>query len=341
MRTQAIACTVVCLAAAGLAAGQQAIFAPPPGAKVIYRCDFESGLDGWSGDLTKADQMPGSKAALRIGGGRKWGSRKLKVPITGETVLSFYVRTDDSPWVIIQCYHLGRRENCKSYWYLYPNRDRGKWVQVRLPLAGTLVDCASNWKWTPQPGETLGNVQLHIIQGKTILVDNVLIYTMDAAGKDAQAHAELKKLSAQAEALGAPDSRLALRLGIVGDILGLYADDHAEPLPKIVPSLEAPKPEPQPRPKRTWAQAKARYEQVAALSRRVKHLADYYAKSVAAFGKDPHFAIGTEHSMVRTSDEHWMYPFRGWVTGSAELSSAGHEYESFQAVILPFVKGLS
>ena len=88
MKTQAIACTVACLAAAGLAAGQQPLFTPPPGAKVIYRCDFESGLDGWSGDLTKADQMPGSKAALRIGGGRKWASRKLKVPITKETVLT-------------------------------------------------------------------------------------------------------------------------------------------------------------------------------------------------------------------------------------------------------------
>ena len=101
MKPQAIACIVACLAAAGLAGAAEKLFEPPPGAKVIYRCDFESGLDGWSGDLTNANQMPGSKAALRIGGGRKWGSRRIKVPITGETVLSFYVRTDDSPWVVV------------------------------------------------------------------------------------------------------------------------------------------------------------------------------------------------------------------------------------------------
>lgn len=333
MKTQAIVGGMVLLICSAAALGDDGAFAPPPGAKVIYRCDFESGLDGWSGDLTKADQMPGSKAALRIGGGRKWGSRRLKVPITGETVLSFYVRTDDSPWVIIQCYHLKHKENCKSYWYLYPNRDRGRWVHVRLPLAGTLVDCASNWKWTPQPGETLGIVQLHIIQGKTILVDNVLIYTMDAAGKLAQADAELKKVAAQADALGPRDTRLALRVGIVADAFKLHNDD-MRPMPGAPGAETRPQAEP------TWAEAKARYDQVALLSRRVKRLADYYAKAVAAFGKDPDFAIGTEHSMVRISDEHWMYPFRGRVTGSAELTSAGHEYESFQAVILPLGPGL-
>ena len=325
MKTQVIACTIVCLAAAGLAAGQQALFTPPAGAKVIYRCDFESGLDGWSGELTKAKQMPGSKAALKVGGGRKWTSRKLKVPITGETVLSFYVRTDDSPWVIIQCFNLKHRENCKSYWYLYPNRDYGKWVHVRLPLAGTLVDCASNWKWTPQPGDTLGNVQLHIIQGRTILVDNVLIYTMDAAGKLAQARAELKKILTDLPGLsragrtppGAVKAWSAAAAQLDGQAKKLAAKKQVE-----------------------WAEGQALYHKAAALKTLVERSSSYYAKSVAAFGKDPDFAIGTEHSMVRISDEHWMYPFRGRVSGSVELASAGHEYESFQAVILPFTREL-
>ena len=58
------------------------LFTPPPGAKIIYQCNFDDGqADGWTGDISRQHRLPGSQAALTIGGGRIWASRKIKVPI--------------------------------------------------------------------------------------------------------------------------------------------------------------------------------------------------------------------------------------------------------------------
>jgi len=328
MNPRLLTAALLCLGLAAAAAASEGRFRPPPGAKIIYQCDFDDGQDGgWDGELTAENALPGSKFALKVGGGRKWTSRRANVPVSDQTVLSFYVRTADSPWLIVQCFDLKRRENCKSYWYLYPNRDHGRWVHVRLPLTGTLVDCASNHAWTAQPGDTLANIQIHIPQGKTILLDELVVYDLDAAGKLVQARTELTDLGAELEAL----AKLTA-IADMGELAGRLSPRRRRLLAENE-RLSA-------KADLTWAEASGHYDKVANFRRRVERLRDYYVKAEQAFGGPVQFAIGTEHPMVRISDEHWMYPFAGQVSGAVKLSSARNEYESFQAVILPLTGDL-
>jgi len=307
-----------------------AAFEPPTGSRIIYQCDFDDGeADGWDGELTAENRLPGSKFALKIGGGRKSATRKLTIPLTEETVLSFYVYTTDNPILFVQGRNLNRKHPCGSPWYFYPNRDYGRWVHVRLPLAGTLIDsigksaCGAH-KWVSRVGDTLEDLQIHVTPGKTVLVDRILVYSLDAAGKLAQAQAELERLQAEvAEALAGP-----------GPVPPGAAEAWAtEPLAKRAGQLARTR-------KLTWAQADAFYERVAALRSLVGRARRYYGPARAAFGDQPAFAIGTEHAMVRISDRHEMHAFGGQVSGSARLCSARREYESFQAVILPFARDL-
>ncbi len=316
MCTRLIPAMVACVVLFSGGCAGATVFEPPPGAKVIYRCSFEDGkTDGWEGELTSERAMPGGKFALKIGGGKTSAGRKVRIPLTAETVLSFYAYTTDSQRLFVQCFNVNRKANCGSPWYLYPNRDHGRWVHVRLPLAGTLIDsitkgaCGAH-KWVSKVGDTLGDVQVVVPAGKSVLIDNIVIYSMDPAGKLTQARTELKQLQADADEKSATD-----------------------PLVARAKELAAKR-------DLTWAEAGDFREQVAGLRGAVARARRYRARAEAAFGKDPDFAIGTQHAMARISDLHWMHPFRGEVTGSVELCSARREYESFQAVILPLARDL-
>ncbi len=315
---------LVCLAA-GCAGPKPEVFAPPPGASVIYRCNFDDGqADGWDGQLVRDRGLPGSRAALKVGGGRMWSSRKIDLPVGEETVLSCYVLTADSPNLIIQCHSATRDENCKSYWYLYPNRDYGRWVHVLLPLTGTLVDCASNFAWTTQPGDRLDDLQFHLVQGSTILLDNIVIYSISPRGKLEQARSELAAAAEGIREFTKQHPGFLGRYYLAGRHDALTAQNQS-----LTAQTELP-----------WSQAKAHYDQVAAFAAQVRRLQDYWDVAAEALAQRPDFAIGIAHPMARISDRHWMYPFRGDVRGTVELRSAGNEYESFQAVILPFFKDL-
>jgi len=305
------------MAAVGCRAGApawQAVYTPsvePGGETVIYSYDFEEGrTDGWSGTITHEHPRRGSRFALKVSGPRARASRDVTVRITEETVLEFDVYTEDAPRLNIQCHNQTRRENCKSYWFLYPGRDFGRWVRVRLPLAGTLTDCASNHAWTAQPGDVLDKVEIHLMHGGTILVDNIRIWSRAARGKVEQARRLLasfeveQERSARLRALSAENAKL----------------------------LE--------RPRLNWAEARAHYSEVVRAVKPHEYVRTYLAAAAKAFGKHPDLAIGAEHPLVRISDRHWKYPFRGWVAGAVKLSSARNEYESFQAVIVPLGKRL-
>ena len=330
MYTGLILAGVVCVAFFSSGCVALTTFEPPPGAKIIYRCNFDDGdTDGWDGELAVEKAIPGSKFSLRIGGGKKRASRKVKIPLTEETVLSLYVYTTDNPMLFVQGFNVNRKHNCGSPWYFYPNRDYGRWVHVRLPLAGTLIDsitksaCGAH-QWVSQAGDTLGDLQIHVAAGKSVLVDDIVVYSMDTAGKLAQAQAELAELRAErAKALA---GKLAAPPGAAEgwSIDGLVA--RAKALAE--------------KDDLTWAEAKAFREKVAALRAVVARAGEHYVQAGAAFGKNPDFAIGTGHAMARISDRHDMHPFRGEVSGSVRLYSARREHESFQAVILPFARDL-
>ncbi len=329
MNTGLILAGVVCVMFFSCGCQAPTTFKPPPGAKIIYQCNFDDGkTDGWDGELTAENAMPGSKFALKIASGKKRAKRKVKIPLTEETVLSFYVHTTNNPQLFVQCLNVNRKSNCRSPWYFYPNRDYGRWVHVRLPLAATLIDsgnksaCAAH-KWVSRVGDTLGDLQIHVTAGKSVLVDNIVVYSMDAAGKLAQSQAELKQLRAERT------KALSARFAPPGAAKAWSMDRLVARAKELAGKDDL-----------TWAEANEFHEQVAGLRAVIGRAREYYAPAGAAFGKDPDFAIGTQHAMARISDLHPMHPFGGEVSGSVRLYSARREYESFQAVVLPFARDL-
>ena len=285
------------------------LFQPPPQAKVIYRCDFESGPDGWGGEVV--DQgMPLGKRALKAAGA-EWVSRKLDFAVDKETVLSFYVYTEDCPLIFLQVDNATIKDNCKSFWPLYPNRDRGKWVHVLWPLNGTLVDCSTNSVRTVQAGDKLTDLQIHYLKGKTVLIDNVVLYSMDAKAKLAEATQRLANSQAVKSVSG----------GNPPSLFGLRKQRLEQELRRLGGEEDL-----------SWHQAFDLFDQVVRLERTALH-ARYL--SAARTRTMMEFLVGITDPMTRVSDRHWRHPFTGNVLGGPSLSAAANEYVSFQASIIP------
>ncbi len=322
---------VFVLTTCGCAGGAPAAaFHPPAGARIIYRCDFEAGkTDGWSGRLAAAG-AGGGKAALEVGPKIAGASRRMKIPLTAETVLSFRVWTEDCTALIINARNATGGYNCRSYCLLHSNLHHGRWTQVYWPLTGALVENDNNRKW-PLAGDILDS--LNIAKKKvgkdapptTVLLDDIVVFSLDGPGKLAQARAALKRLPAAAGAVAGKSPALAeAGKSWAGEIQRLSAE--AE---KLAAEKDLP-----------YAPAKALHEKVEKLAGLIGRCGRYYGKAAKAFGEGCAFAVGTEHSMVRISDLHWAYPFGGELTGAVRLRSARHQYESFQAVVMPFTKDL-
>ena len=326
-------------------------FEPPPGATIIYRQDFDhlpdGQSDGWAGEIVQPEPaLVGSVKALKVGGGKEWTSRKLSVPIAEETVLSFYVFTADAPTLFVQAMNETAKEESKSHYYLYPNRDYGRWVHVWWPLRGTLVDGASNWKIVPKVGDVLSDIQIHLPKGATILVDDICIYTMTARGKLQEGLAYLNTLpygwEIGADTLDVPQRSLLApeRERLIADGVRLAATQAAtQPAASVVgpatqPTVAAPDAE--------WPFVQPWYDRVQAFRVRLERARQYKPAARLAWpsAQPLDYAVGTQHAMDRLSDLHWRYPFTGQVTGEHQLRSARNEYESFQAVILPFTHDL-
>ncbi|MBI4523043.1 MAG: DUF4091 domain-containing protein [Deltaproteobacteria bacterium] len=65
-------------------------------------------------------------------------------------------------------------------------------------------------------------------------------------------------------------------------------------------------------------------------------------KTQQVFGiTDPDYALGVESSLIRVSDRHPLYRFRGAIRADPYLSAAGREHEDFQIVLLAARKDLA
>ena len=322
-----ILAVIVCIMFFAVGCGAPTAFEPPPGAKVIYRCDFDDGdADGWDGQLV-ADPAAAGKLALKIPANQKQTARKVTIPLAEETVLSLDVYTTDTPILYVQATNAARKAVCGTPWYLYPNRDGGRWVRIHLPLTGTLIDsttksaCGAH-KWVSKAGDTLSDLQFRAAAGD-VLIDNIVVYTMDAAGKLAQGRAELAQLRAErAKALSGGSAPPGAAEGWAIEPLEVAAEDLAG------------------RTDLDWADAKEFRDSVAALRGAIARTRRYWSQAEKAFGRTGDFAVGVEHAMTRISDLHDQHAFAGEVSGSVDLYAARREHESFQAVVLPFARDL-